>query len=544
MGEVSGRTCAKATKPNAKPVYRYAKIPFAKPPVGKLRFQPPQEAVPWKGVLDGTKRGPMPIQPLSLKDMIEDTTAFTNEFDEDFSNSSEDCLYLDVYTTSVNPKADKMPVLFWVYGGGFQIGSSKNYDGSVLASLHDVVVVVPNYRVNIFGFLSMAGGADSPCKGNMGLLDQAMALKWVNKNIASFGGNPGNVTLMGESAGSISVGLHLASPLTKNWYHRAISHSGVSDYRMLVCEDNETTLKKYLAALGIDGTDTNEAFKKLVTLPTKDIVKVINPLIKEFAYFGVVKKDGEFLPERPEDVVEKSGFSTVPYIVGVNSSEGCGIIAMGKELGFDDGLPDHLAKMFMQGIMSPLIPPEKNDQLQAALLEEYGRGLDAANDKLFWSKVSGEMSGDQQFVMPSLKMAAKHADAQVPTYFYQMTQTTAYKRDAAYNRRSKPVLQQPLLCECDHFDDITYTFGIPLSGANLLFDVEFTEEERKFSELWMNYIVNFATTGNPNEGPQKIPVQWPTFKDRKYLDVSSRPKVDQNLKSERVKFWAEIFSKL
>jgi len=145
LGKVEGRKCVKPKDADAKQVFRFSKIPFAKPPVGNLRFEPPEKCGPWEGVLNGKQQGSMPMQPVGMLADLEGYMAIPNEFEEDFFDFSEDCLHLNVWTSDINANTKK-PVLFWIYGGGFQIGGSKSYDGNVLASLHDVVVVVPNYR--------------------------------------------------------------------------------------------------------------------------------------------------------------------------------------------------------------------------------------------------------------------------------------------------------------------------------------------------------------------------------------------------------------
>ena len=204
------------TSPDAR-VRIYRGIPFAAAPVGELRWQAPRPVAPWQGVRKATAFGNRCMQAPIFSDMI-----FRDEV-------SEDCLYLNVWTPA-KAGTERLPVMVWIYGGGFQAGSASEprQDGEKLAG-KGVVVVSFNYRLGVFGFfahpeLTKESGHDA--SGNYGLLDQVAALQWVKKNIAAFGGDPGKVTIFGESAGSFAVSALMASPLSQGLFHRAIGESG------------------------------------------------------------------------------------------------------------------------------------------------------------------------------------------------------------------------------------------------------------------------------------------------------------------------------
>src|SRR5215471_9742401 len=202
----------------------YKGIPYARPPVGDLRWRPPQPVVPWSGTLIADEFSPICVQP----DPLGGHSIFTRLFFTPIEPRSEDCLYLNVWTTA--RAGDKRPVMVWIPGGGFVGGSSagKIYDGTELAK-KGVVLVSINYRVWKFGFLAMpelSKESEHHVSGNYGLLDQIAALQWVKQNIAAFGGDPDNVTIFGQSAGSSSATFLMASPLAKGLYHRAIGESG------------------------------------------------------------------------------------------------------------------------------------------------------------------------------------------------------------------------------------------------------------------------------------------------------------------------------
>ncbi|XP_033074327.1 putative inactive carboxylesterase 4 [Trachypithecus francoisi] len=226
----------------AQPVAVFLGIPFAKPPLGPLRFTPPQPAEPWSFVKNATSYPPMCSQDPKRGQFLSDL--FTNRKENIPLKVSEDCLYLNIYTPADLTKKNRLPVMVWIYGGGLMVGAASTYDGLALAAHENVVVVTIQYRLGIWGFFSTG---DEHSRGNWGHLDQLAALRWVQDNIASFGGNPGSVTIFGESAGGESVSVLVLSPLAKNLFHRAISESGVALTAVLVKKDDV----KPLAEVGL-----------------------------------------------------------------------------------------------------------------------------------------------------------------------------------------------------------------------------------------------------------------------------------------------------
>ncbi|NXK93471.1 SASB hydrolase, partial [Formicarius rufipectus] len=197
-------------------------LPFAKPPLGPLRFSEPQPPEPWKGVRDATSYPPMCLQDAAQGQYFSDV--ITNRKEKVSLQVSEDCLYLNVYTP-VSAGEQKLPVLVWIHGGGLVFGAASSYDGSALAAFDNVVVVTIQYRLGVLGYLCTG---DKEARGNWGYLDQVAALQWIQENIIYFGGDPGSVTITGESAGGISVSALIISPLAKGLFHKAISESGTA----------------------------------------------------------------------------------------------------------------------------------------------------------------------------------------------------------------------------------------------------------------------------------------------------------------------------
>lgn len=193
--------------------YAFMKVPFAEPPLGELRFKAPVPVKPWSGILNATEFSSMCMQVNLLS----------------LSPVSEDCLYLNVFSKNL-PSVGSVglkPVIAYIHGGAFQLGSSSDHRPHLLME-RDVVLVTLNYRLGAFGFLSLGTGE---IPGNAGLKDQVLALKWIQKNIRNFGGDPSSVTLMGNSAGAYSVTAHMVSPMSNGLFHRVIALSGSITYQ-------------------------------------------------------------------------------------------------------------------------------------------------------------------------------------------------------------------------------------------------------------------------------------------------------------------------
>lgn len=239
-------------------VYRVKGIPYAAPPVGALRFRPPQDPEPWTRVHDGTGRFPIAPQPMADMEAASGGTGGS-------AQSEAGCLTLNVWT----PAADdaRRPVLFWIHGGGFLTGAGTIpwYDGSALAR-RDAVVVTINYRLGALGFLEL-GGVDGRFtdSGNVGLLDQIAALRWVRDNIEAFGGDPDNVTIFGESAGGMSVGTLLGTPAASGLFHKAIPQSGAAA-NVATAREADAAAQQLLTALAVDDVEA------LQRVPAEDLI--------------------------------------------------------------------------------------------------------------------------------------------------------------------------------------------------------------------------------------------------------------------------------
>ncbi|KAB0389172.1 hypothetical protein E2I00_006439, partial [Balaenoptera physalus] len=244
---------------------------------------------------------------------------FTNRKENINLKFSEDCLYLNIYTPADLRKRSRLPVMVWIHGGGLMLGGASTYDGLALSAHENVVVVTIQYRLGIWGFFSTG---DEHSRGNWGHLDQLAALHWVQENIANFGGDPGSVTIFGESAGGESVSILVLSPLAKNLFHRAISESGVALTSILVQTDMKAAAKKIAVFAGCK-TTTSAVLIHCLRQKTEDELLEIT-LKMSFPFLPTVL-DGVLLPKVPEEILAEKNFHPVPYIVGINKQE-CGWI--------------------------------------------------------------------------------------------------------------------------------------------------------------------------------------------------------------------------
>ena len=291
----------------------FAGIPFAQPPIGELRLRPPQPVEPWTGVREATTYPPAPAQ---------GGTALAAEEQMPWADD-EDCLYLNLFTPALD---GARPVIVWIYGGGFEVGTASPpmTDVAALARATDAVVVAANYRVGALGWLHLAdlGGAEWAGSTNLGLQDQIAALQWVRENVATFGGDPDNVTIAGESAGAYSVGSLLAAPGASGTFHRAILSSGSTE-RIFSAATATAIAEDLLNALGLSSVD------ELAGVPVERLLATQGTVIESDIArrnlpggraWGVVL-DGSVLPVHPTAAVRAGALTQIPLLISTNRDE-------------------------------------------------------------------------------------------------------------------------------------------------------------------------------------------------------------------------------
>jgi para-nitrobenzyl esterase len=290
-------------------VLRFNGIPYARPPVGALRWRMPQAPEPWAGVRDAAGFGNIAPQVASAAGAVLGGTPGTR---------SEDCLYLNVQTPACD--GGKRPVMVWIHGGAFNTGAGSvgTYSGKYLVPRGDVVLVTINYRLGALGFLNLADATDGklPGTGAEGLADQIAALAWVKANIAAFGGDPGNVTIFGESAGGMSVGAILAAPSARGLYHKAIPQSGASDIGF-ARERSAKIARHVLDTLGVD--DPRALSWEAILEVQKHILETPRAVGAGMPFAPTI--DGTVLPRRAIDCVREGSAAGIPVLTGTTRDE-------------------------------------------------------------------------------------------------------------------------------------------------------------------------------------------------------------------------------
>ena len=477
-------------------VKKFLGVPFAQAPVGELRWKAPQPVQAWEGVREAKRFGDDPMQLDVFGDM-----AFRG------SGRSEDCLYLNIWTTAATT-ADALPVLIYFNGGGLMAGSGSEprYDGSSIAK-EGVIGVTANYREGVFGFFAhpdLTAASDYKGSGNYGFLDQVAAIKWVKENIAAFGGDPNKITIVGESAGSFSVSLLMCSPLSKNLIAGAMLSSGaeVLPYQPSSQADADAAGAELLKQAGIasltDAMALNaDSLQKL--LPPRGMANVV--------------LDGYFMTESADAVFEKNEQAQVPLLAGWNSLEAHPMQAI-------------------QG-QAPTLQNYKN-ALKAQfgdMTDEIFKAYGIETDEDVMNQKGFDLVSDLFTGFPTWKVCDYHAKSGLPVYRYHYMHPRPQQSEKMGDKvaalaggvREKTAeekkAQQPTIAPgAVHSADIEYAMGT--LDTNEYYDWQ--DEDYAISKLFLTYYANFCKTGNPNgEG---LP-QW-TAITKENLDAAPVMKID------------------
>jgi para-nitrobenzyl esterase len=460
-------------------VRAYKGIPFAKPPVGDLRWRAPQPAEPWTGTLVADRFGPSCMQP----DPTPGHSIFTRIFYTPIKPTSEDCLYLNVWTAAT--AGENRPVMVWIPGGGFRGGSSsvEIYDGAELAK-KGVVLVSVNYRLWKFGFLALpelSTESEHHASGNYGLLDQIAALQWVKENITAFGGNPDNVTIFGQSAGSVAANFLMVSPLAKGFFHRVIGESGgafapaVSGSPALrgvfiswlqSLPDAEAVGSKLMTALKVSNLAElrQKSAEEILAVPSATRFESAIPILDRYV-----------LPATADEIFAASRQNDVPLLLGSTADEGSNFPVI------------RTVATFREDARKALGP-----------LADAFLGVYEANDDAQAARSSAAATRDQRLAWPTLQWARAQAHTGHSKIFYYYF---AHHPPAPPEERFVENLGKDL--GAYHGAELAYVFGnfVPPEWP-------WTGTDRELARTISQYWVNFATNGDPN-GPG-LP-QWPAF---------------------------------
>jgi len=257
-------------------------------------------------------------------------------------------------------------------------------------------------------------------------------------------------------------------------------------------------------------------------------------------YFSIAL-DENILKEMPEACFKQRTLAKVPFIIGVNSTEAYGLLAPGQDKGFSQGLNEEDAKNAIKAFFSYAYKIANDEKVFDEIWNKYKSIYSDKNDIMRFSKIAAEIQGDVNFVHPTLK-CVKSCAGNSQTFFYCMNQKTRFFHEKEFQPAEGAMFKSDL-CECDHGDDLMYTFGYPLNCNKLSLSAKFSNEEKKLSKIWMGYIANFATSGNPNIGVNRPTTKWEDFAlGNKYLQVNDKPSMQENFFEDRFIFWEKLES--
>lgn len=481
-------------------IYAFKGVPYAAPPTGGLRWMPPQPVKPWSGTRPARKYGA--IAPQNLMPV-------GGGFGPDFSGQpqDEDCLFLNVWTPGLDDA--RRPVMFWIHGGAFTIGSGSEgfLESGKLARRGDIVVVSINYRLGAWGFLNLKEitGGKIPSTGNEGLLDQVKALEWVLDNIAGFGGDPGNITISGFSAGGMSVGILLALPAAHGKFHKAMNRSGAAN--IVGTMDNAVKASgQYLNVLGVKEQDV-DGLRKLTMQQLLDGQQKLSARSREsggqaLSFQPVV--DGNILPDYPMKLIKKGSAKNIPIMAGNMLDELKSMSSMDPSMGKLDeaGLFKRLGSM-----VSPELVP--------GLIKAYRDSLQKRGDKPTPGNILGSISTDRMFRIPTIRLVEAQRDNGAPAYNYLFTYPSPAMGGALGAMHG---LDNPIL------------FGS--------LNAEFTGNSPEVEELSLKVqdsCAAFARTGNPS---CRTIGEWPVYgKDRMTMVFDKNTRLEAAPYEEERRAW-------
>ncbi|XP_047112886.1 cholinesterase-like [Schistocerca piceifrons] len=478
-------------------------IPYAEPPVGELRFQDPKSAGSWEGVRNATSYG---------SDCVQSS-----------GDGSEDCLYLNVFVPGVPEEGAGLPVLFWVHGGGFVYGSGSDQEyGPDFLMSYGVILVTINYRLGPLGFLSTG---DEVVPGNAGLKDQQVALSWVQRNIASFGGDPQLLALQGQSAGGVSVSLHLVSPLSAGLFSRLIIQSANFIGRPMPLQAARNNAFRLGAALGLETDDSQELVDFLRSVSPSDLLVDSSLILTEedkllFSYalwspHIEPQLEGAFISESPIQALIDGRFLQVPIMTGVTSGEGgSGILYQTEKI-------NTLNNMFSESVGPCLHLSTVEMQQEAALkLREFYFGNDTISADNPAPLV--HFTIDLGIFEPTDALVRKVTEiTDLPVFYYVFDYHGEHVNTTEWG--------------VSHSGELPFLFLRKDTEYNL--DPE--SEEDRIRRNMLRYWTNFTKYGNPT--PEADPVIWESYNNetRSYMLMQDNFTVAHNKDGERMDFWNE-----
>jgi len=500
-------------------------IPYAKPPLGPLRFQPSLSHPGWEGVLDASAHGSHCLQ---FSPRLNNT-----------KEGSEDCLFANVYVPqSARPEKEGggLPVMVFIHGGSFTSGDGDEFfRGPKYFMDNGVVLVTFNYRLGPFGFFTTH---DSNAPGNYGLLDQVSLLKWVQGNIASFGGDRDKVTIFGISAGGSSVSLLVMSPLSKGLFHRAISQSGAGISNLAASGRDKGSAQEFAKLLNCSTPDNADLVECVRSVSADDLINVVGVLGLDPIFF-TPRVDAEasypFLPRDPRKILESGDFNLVPWMHGLTEEEGAFFVQfvlanepikrglLARHPAAWGGLADVTGPA-----VSRILDCKADGQEVAARVMDFnvGQGPFGLDNPLPIARTVG----DRYFVVP-VSEEIRLASAHTPVYKWVLNHKGPGRLTfASLYGREGPGLG------VTHTEDRLYLFNNDLSAIPPRDSPAYTMI-RFMVDLW----TNFARTGLPTSQVLNLP-NWPAYNEQtqRHMNLNLEPSLGERLFEKRIQFWQSL----
>ncbi|CAL4059436.1 unnamed protein product [Meganyctiphanes norvegica] len=535
------------------PVEKFLGVPYAAPPVGKLRFMPPKSSPRWDGIRRCDQMPPVCPQKLpdvssqrdALKRFPEGRVAYLQRLLPHLQNQQEDCLYLNIYAPA-KPEQGKQtelnPVMVYIHGESYEWNSGNPYDGAVLASYGNVIVVTVNFRLGVLGFLRPA--LSQSHTSNFGLLDQIAALDWVKKNIENFGGDPQRVTIFGHGTGAALANILLLSPfaeVSKGLFHRAILMSGSALSRWAVTWDPYKYTLQIGQAVGCHPSDRGDemvtclrqkSWEELVSvdMQTPPFTTHLGPIVD-----GVIVKDDPINTMRGDPA-----FGKYDMLYGVTQAESYNMLNA-NEVMF--GMKRERRNRLLRAYISNNFKHETS-QIYHAVENAYTKWNSVSDeDKRKIRDQTLEILSDAMIVAPVVRMANLHADLNPRSYFYVFNHQSTFG--------DYPVSQGTV-----HGEELPYVFGAPLVDGFNHFGNNYTREEIFLSELIMTHWTNFARTGNPNlptpqgykspgaglEWDENMKMLWPPYDKtlQQYLHYDMQVLTMDHYRAQKMSLWNHL----
>ncbi|XP_055619469.1 neuroligin-1-like [Toxorhynchites rutilus septentrionalis] len=549
------------------PVEVFKAVPYAAPPVGSLRFEPPKKVDPWKGTKLADTFGP--VCPQSFPDISNRTVALLSMPKGRYqhlrrllpllANQSEDCLTLNIYVPGSGSRGLEAPysIFFYIHGEGYDWGSGNPYDGSVLASYGHVIVVTVNFRLGILGFLKTRASSSPGPGGNLGLMDIIIALQWVRDNIASFGGDPKRITLVGHDTGAALANMVLISKAGKGLINRAIllSGSALSPWALIPDPDSTRLEVSQQMACHLVEPPAGKSGRKP---STDDITECLRDKPLE-ALMGVrltavrfMPSWGPFLPLEdsldPEFAMEHSGegFITSELMLGMTTTESYNdFSASDIQYGLEEEQRNRLLRTYVRNAFNFHL-----NEIFSAVRNEYTDWDKPIQHPINIRDSTMEALSDGHTAAPLIKVAYLHARRGAKTYMFHFGYQS---KESEYPQRLGSV----------RGEDLPYILGLPLVQGVPWFPQNYSRQDMGVNEAVLNFVTNFCKTGDPNEAGHQAPllhpdygtakertrfrgIMWDTFETttQQYLSISTKPKMRTHYRGHKMALWLNLIPQL